>query len=366
MSFISPKGTVDNIAGYQPGAMKLSTAKKMHRLSFNESRIGPSPKALSAAVDIMQNCYLYPLPGNPEIREAIAERYSVDADRIFCGSGSEDILRLIACGYADAGDDIVYTEHGMVIYPTAASCVGANAIIAPEKDLFVDVDSVLETVTENTKVVYVANPGNPTGTYIPKSEIARLRENLNDDILLVVDAAYAEFVDADDYSPGWELVDNGKDNVIMTRTMSKMYALAGLRLGWSYAPASVNAVLNKVRAGFNVNAAAIAAGIEAIKDIEHEKKAKTYNDKMKAWFEAELLALGLEVAPSVCNFSLVRFPDGAEQCKAVNQVLSENGISVKPCGGAYLPDCLRITIGAEDGLELLIDVLKDLKTKGVI
>lgn len=366
MSFISPKDSVDKIVEYQPAPMKLPTEKKIQRLSFNESRIGPSPKALAAALEAMQNCSLYPTPGNPEVREAIAQRYSVDAEKIFCGSGSEDILRLLACGYAGAGDDIVYTEHGMLIYPIAAHCVGANVIVAAEKDLFVDVDNVLETVTENTKIVYVANPGNPTGTYIPKSEMVRLRDNLNDDILLVIDSAYAEFVDADDYSSGWELVDNGKDNVVMTRTMSKMYALAGMRLGWAYVPKPIAKVLNKVRMGFSVNVAVAAAGIAAIKDVEHEEKAKAYNRKMKAWLETELVSLGLEVSPSVCNFSLVRFKGGEEQCRNVNKVLRENGISVKPCVVSYLPDCLRITIGAEEGLELLIEVLKDLKKQGVI
>ncbi len=366
MPFVSQKASMSKIAGYQPGAMKFKNVDKVHRLSFNESPLGPSPKALHAAEHALKSSYQYPLPGNPEIRAAIAERHSLEVEKVFCGSGSEDILRLIACGFADAGDDIVYTEHGMVIYPIAAHCVGANAVVAPEKNLFVDVDIPLDTVTDKTKVGYVANPGNPTGTYIPNSEMVRLRDGLKDDILLVIDSAYAEFVDKDDYCPGWQLVDNGKENVIMTRTMSKMYGLAGLRLGWGYASTSIIEVLNKVRAGFNINVAAIAAGIEAIKDLEHEKKTKDYNDKMKRWLEDELKSLGLEIAPSVCNFSLVRFSGGADQCKIVNAALAEVGISAKPCGGANLPDCLRITIGLEESLRLLVERMNEVKEQGII
>ncbi len=366
MTFVQPKKSIYNMSGYTPGAMKFKNVDKIHRLSFNESALGPSPKAIAAAQSALNGCDRYPPPGNPEIRRAIADRYNRDIEKIFCGSGSEDILRLIACGYADAGDDVLYTEHGMVIYPIAASCVGANTVVARESNLFVDVDQILSSVTSNTKVVYVANPGNPTGTYIPNSEMARLRDELAEDILLVIDSAYAEFVHADDYCPGWTLCDNGKDNVIMTRTMSKMYGLAGLRLGWAYASISIIEVLNKVRAGFNINVAAIAAGIEAIQDIEHEEKVQHYNASMRKWLETELNSLGLETAPSVCNFSLVRFSGGAEQCNVVNARLVEHGISVKPCGGAGLPDCMRITIGPEESLRLLVDVMKSLKMQGVI
>jgi histidinol-phosphate aminotransferase len=360
MSNPRPKSSIDLINEYQPGTAKLPGVEKTHRLAFNESRIGASPKAIAAAKATMDCCCHYPLPGTPDLVAAIAAHFRVDEKKLFCGAGSEDILRLIANGYANTGDDIVYTEHGILIYPIAAYALGANPIAAPEKNLHVDVDSILETVTPATKIVYVANPGNPTGTYIPAAEMNRLRDNLEDNIILVIDSAYAEFVNAKDYSSGWELVDNGKDNVVMTRTFSKMYGLAGLRVGWAYAPASVVKTLHKVRGGFNVNSAACAAAIEALADQAHADKAKAYNDETKLWLEQQLVAFGLEISPSVANFVLIRFPGGELQCNAINDILRKSGISVKKCSVAGLPNCLRVTIGPRESLELMVTILEEI------
>lgn len=258
--------------------------------------------------------------------------------------------------YAGPGDEILYSQYGFAVYPIATRAVGATPVTAPESDFRSDVDALLAAVTERTRIVFLANPNNPTGSYIPASEVRRLRAGLPDDVLLVIDAAYAEFVSRDDYTDGAELVHDA-DNTVMTRTFSKIYSLAGLRIGWLYGPANVIDVLNRIRAPFNVNAMALAAAEAALDDEDHVQKAREHNDQWIPRLTQSLRGMGLTVHDSVVNFVLVRFPGGAEQAQAAERYLAERRIYVRNLGAYGIADGLRINIGLEHEMAALTDTL---------
>ena len=295
MSLIVRPGILD-IAAYVPGDHSLPGEGPVHRMASNESALGASPKAVEAYRTLAADLHRYPDGSAKTLRAAIGRELGIEADRIVCGAGSDDVLQLLVRAYAGPGDEVLYTQHGFLVYPIAAKAVGATPVAAPETDLRTDVDALLKAVTPKTRICFVANPNNPTGSYVTGAELKRLRAGLPDNVLLVIDAAYAEYVDLPDYESGLEMVRNS-GNVVMTRTFSKIFGLAALRLGWAYCPPAVADVLNRIRGPFNVPAPAQAAGVAAIADRTHTAKAKAHNDRWLPWFAQRMRALGLHPYP---------------------------------------------------------------------
>ncbi len=361
---LRPHSGIAGISPYVGGDSAIDGARKTIRLASNEGALGPSPKAMAAYRAEAENIHRYPDGGCTELRNALGEKYGLDAGRIVCGAGSDELLDLLARAYAGPGDDVLYTEHGFLMYPIAARCVGATPVAVPETDLHADVDALLENVTAKTRIVFLANPNNPTGTYLPETELKRLRGGLPDNVLLVIDAAYAEYVERADYDAGAAMVE-GNENVVMTRTFSKLFALGGMRLGWAYCPAAVVDVLNRLRGPFNVNSAAQAAGLAALGDGDFIDRVRSHTARWYDWTKQQLLDLGLEVPSQVGNFLLVRFPrqsdpdNGGRDSAAANAFLRSRGIIVRPMAAYGLPDCLRITIGREDEMRAVVDALGD-------
>jgi histidinol-phosphate aminotransferase len=346
------------IDAYVPGKSKAAGVAKIHKLSSNETPLGPSPKAMEA-IRTFDHLELYPDGAATQLREAIAARYGLDPNRIICGTGSDELLSLITNAYVGPGDEGIFTEHGFLVYRIAIQAAGGTPVVAPEKDLHTDVDAILERVTEKTKIVYLANPNNPTGTYIPFDEVKRLHAGLPRHVLLLLDAAYAEYVRRNDYEAGLELVATA-ENVVMTRTFSKIYGLANLRLGWMVAPAHIADAINRIRGPFNVSGPAMAAGIAAIQDEAHIAKAIEHNEQWLAWLTREIEALGLKVTPSVGNFLLVHFPQEAGRtAKDADSFLTARGLILRQVAAYGLPDALRLTVGDEEANGLVVRALSD-------
>ncbi|TBW39953.1 histidinol-phosphate transaminase [Siculibacillus lacustris] len=352
-----PRSGILDIAAYVPGKSKATGGAKLYKLSSNETPLGASPKAIAAHQAAGAALELYPDGAATALREAIGRAYGLSAERIVCGNGSDDLLHLISQAYVGPGDEAVYSEHGFVVYPISVRAAGGRPIAAPERNLTADVDALLAAVTPRTRIVFLANPNNPTGTYLPFDEVRRLHAGLPKSVLLVLDAAYAEYVRRNDYESGIELVATS-DNVVMTRTFSKIHGLAGLRLGWLYGPDHVVDALNRIRGPFNVNAAALAAGIAAIEDRDHQQAAADHNDLWLPKVTAALEALGLTVTPSVGNFVLIGFPDlaGKRAAEADAHLLAA-GIVLRRMESYGLPHTLRMTIGSAEANEATIAAL---------
>ena len=339
---------LDNILEITPykGGQKLPDALK---LSSNENPLGCSPKAQAAAIDAAKSLELYPDGSASELCQAIGQKYGIDADRVVCGAGSDEIFQLLARAYLQPGDEILQSQHGFLVYRLVAQQSGAATISAPEKDLTTDVDALLERVTARTKIVFVANPNNPTGTYVPYSEIKRLHANLPENVLLVLDGAYAEYVSKNDYSAGMELAGE-MENVLVTRTFSKIHGLAALRLGWAYGPENVIDALHRTRGPFNVSAVAQAAGIAALKDDAFQAKSKAHNEAELARVGAAIEAAGFKTYPSVGNFILVQFEDrDGRRSTDADAFLRARGIVIRDVNVYGLPDCLRLSLGTVSG-----------------
>lgn len=325
-------------------------------LSANENPLGPSPKAIEAYGQALA-LNRYPDGGAVALRNAIGARFGLDPARIVCGAGSDELITLLIRCYAGQGDEVLQSQHGFLMYGISARTVGATPVLAPETNLHTDVDNLLAQVTERTKICFVANPNNPTGTYISGSELRRLREGLRDDILLAVDAAYSEYVDLPDYSDGRELVDD-YENVVMLRTFSKIFGLASLRLGWCYAPAAVVDALNRVRSPFNVSVPAQAAGLAALADREHIALTIDTNTEQLRRLTGALAQLGIASPPSVGNFVLAKFRD-ADMAKRANAYLMEHGVIVRSVAAYGLAECLRMTVGTAAENDRLLAALTD-------
>jgi len=354
-----PNEGVMKIQAYVPGKSTAPVGVKLHKLSANETPLGPSPKAKQAILALGDHLQDYPDGSSSDLRNAIAKRHGLNADSIMCGSGSDELLGLLAQTYLQPGDEAIYTEHGFLVYRIGILAAGATPVIAPETDATANVDTILECVSEKTRMVFLANPNNPTGTYIPMSEVRRLHAGLPSDVLLVLDAAYAEYVRRNDYESGIELVANST-NVVMTRTFSKIHGLAALRIGWMYAPNHIIDALNRVRGPFNVNAAALLAAQAAIEDTTMVDKAIAHNDKWLAWTTAKLEALGLEVTPSVGNFILIHFPDEeAKSAAAADTFLTNRGYVLRQVVPYGFPNALRMTIGTEQANQGVVESLTE-------
>jgi histidinol-phosphate aminotransferase len=352
-----PRPGVLDIEAYVPGKSAAPAGVKLHKLSSNETPLGPSAKAIAAYAAVGSKLELYPDGSATKLREAIAGRYGLDAARILCGTGSDELLQLLTKAYIGDGDEGVFTEHGFLVYRIAIMAAGGNPVVVPETNLTADVDAILAAVTPRTKIVFLANPNNPTGTYLPFEAVKRLHAGLPSNVLLVLDAAYAEYVRRNDYASGLELVAES-ENVVMTRTFSKIYGLANLRLGWLYGPAHVVDALDRIRGPFTVKGAAIEAGTAAIADEAHVAAAIAHNDTWLAWTTAELEKLGLTVTPSVGNFILIHFPKTpGKTAREADAFLTQRGLILRGVGAYGLPDALRLTIGSEEANRLVVAAL---------
>lgn len=353
---IVPQPGIMDIAPYVGGESKADAARII-KLSSNESPFGPSPKAMKALADSASAMHRYPDGNCLALRAALAAKNNIDIAQIVCGAGSDEIIELLCQAYVGTGDNVVYNRHGFLMYGISAQANGGNAILAPEKDLRADVDALLAAVTPKTKILFLANPNNPTGSYLSKDEIYRLRKNLREDVIFVLDSAYAEFVTARDYSAGHELV-HESGNVVVMRTFSKIYGMGGLRLGWGHCPAGIADVLNRVRGPFNVSAMAQVAGIAALDDDVFVQKAVAHNTQWLNWTAGQLVAMGLKVYPSAGNFILVDFGSDA-RAEACRLHMKSRGILVRQMGAYGLGSCLRISIGLGEEMELACAAIKE-------
>lgn len=356
---LAPRAGILDIAPYVPGKDGGGIAGRVIKLSSNETPLGPSSKAIAAYQSAGDMLSIYPDGSASALREAIARRYGLDAGRIVCGAGSDELLSLLAQAYLEPGDEAIFTKHGFLVYEIAIRTNGAVPVVADEVDLTANVDAILAKVSDKTRLVFLANPNNPTGTYLPIDELRRLHAGLRANILLVVDAAYAEYVTRNDYEAGIELVATS-ENVVMTRTFSKIYGLAALRLGWVYCPEQVADVLNRIRGPFNVNNAAIQAGIAAMEDMGFMEQAVVHNTKWREWLEQALAGLGLTVTSGVANFVLIHFSDEPGLSAAdVDQFLTRRGLILRRLENYHLGSCLRMTIGTQEANEKVVAALQE-------
>ena len=354
----TPRPGVMDISAYVPGKSAAPPGVKLFKLSSNETPLGPAPRAVEAYKNAADSLALYPDGSATKLREAIGARYGLDPARIICGGGSDELLRLLAHAYVGPGDEGIYTAHGFLVYKIEILAAGGVPVVAEETQHRADVDKILAKVTPRTKIVFLANPNNPTGTFLPFEAVKRLHAGLRPDILLVLDAAYAEYVRRNDYSSGLELVSTS-GNVVMTRTFSKIYGLASLRLGWAYAPAHVCDALNRIRGPFNVNGAAIEAGVAALGDAAHLDRAVAHNERWLPELTREIEALGLKVTPSVGNFLLIHFPaTRGKNAKDADAYLTSQGLILRAVAAYGLPDCLRLTIGDDEACRMVVTALR--------
>ena len=341
------KPWINAINAYTPGKAKGDDGRLLIKLSANENPLGCSPHATEAMVAAQTTLARYPDPASNALREALGAAYDLESDQIVCGTGSDELLNLIAMGYAGPGDDIIYVRYGFSVYDIAARKCAANVVVAPDNDYGTDIDALLALVNAKTRLVFLANPNNPTGTYCDHAEIERLHAALPSDCILVLDQAYGEYLE-DDGPSSFDLA-RKHDNVLITRTFSKIYGLAAERIGWAYGQPGLIATLNRIRAPFNVTAAGQAAGIAALADTEFVATSRTHNAQWRDWMAAEIAALsnhGLRAVPSWANFLMIIF-DGSCSAETAYKGLMDAGYIVRWLPGQGLGNGLRISIGTE-------------------
>jgi histidinol-phosphate aminotransferase len=355
---LTPLPGILDIVPYKGGEANVPGFEKPWKLSSNENPLGCSPLASAAYMKAASDLATYPDGAHHELRVALAARYGLDAGRIMCGNGSDEIFQLLGRAFLDQGDEVVQSAHGFLVYRLTAQQAGAICISAPETDLTCDVDAVLACVTPKTKIVFIANPNNPTGTYLPYETIKRLHAGLPSHVLLVLDGAYAEYVRTNDYSSGLELAAEAS-NVLMTRTFSKIHGLAAARVGWCYGPQIVIDALNRVRGPFNIGGPSLAAATAAVLDQGFCERSADFNALWLAWLSDQISALGLKVTPSVGNFLLVQFPDAPGKTATDGDAfLRARGLIVRGVGAYGLKKHLRISVGVEEANRLVVDALK--------
>lgn len=353
-----PKPGVMDIAAYVPGKSAAPAGVKLHKLSANENPLGPSPGAIEAAREAAARLDVYPEGTARRLREALGEAHGLNPANIVCSNGSDEILGLLAQTYLAPGDEAIITEHAFMVYKIYTQAAGAVPVIVREREERADVGAILAAVTPKTRIVFLANPNNPTGTYLPFDEVRRLHAGLPANVLLILDGAYAEFVRRNDYEAGIELV-SGAQNVVMTRTFSKL-GLGGARIGWMFGPSHIVDAINRMRGPFNVNAVAIEAGIAAIRDREHLARSIAHNERWLAWLTEEFTALGLRVTPSVGNFLLVHFPDDRKHgAAAADAWLTQRGYVLRAVSGYGFPNALRMSVGLEEANRGVVAALSE-------
>jgi histidinol-phosphate aminotransferase len=354
---VKPRPEILKIHPYTPGVSKIGGVDRITKLSSNEGAFGPPPGVAPALANLASHAHRYPDSEALVLRQAIAARFGLDAAKIVCGAGSDDLLFLLCHIFGGPGTELIMTEHGFSIYEIAGLLAGSRIIKAPENQRTTDVDAILAAVTPATRLVFIANPNNPTGTFIPTTETTRLRNSLPPHVLLVLDAAYAEYVDRPDYDAGSALV-TSTDNTVMTRTFSKMFGLGGLRLGWAYAPPTIVDLLNRVRSPFNVSLVAHDAGLAALAEPGWVETCRAHNNAERARMTKTLHDAGIGITPSEGNFILADFRTPA-RADAADVHLRALGIIVRRVSGYGLPQCLRITVGLTEENDLLIGALTE-------
>jgi histidinol-phosphate aminotransferase len=354
-----PLPGLETISPYVPGDAHVAGQSHVIKLSSNENPLGCSPAAKAAFEAASRDLNIYPDGGATKLREAIAAQFKIEPERIVCGAGSDELLQIIGRGYVAPGDEVLYSQYGFSVYPLIAKQCRAVGVAAPEKNLTADVDALLARANKKTKVVFIANPNNPTGTMLSGAEVRRLADGLPPTTLLVLDAAYAEFVDDAGFDGGLELA-RTRPNVVMTRTFSKIYGLAGVRIGWLYGPAEVVDIAHKLRSPFNVSVPAIAAGVAAMKDQAFAQATIAHNLREKARLEGAAEQLGILATRGVCNFVLLRFSkEPGKTAKDADAFLRSRGIIIRGMTVYGLSDCLRATVGRTEDNDRLIAALQD-------
>ena len=357
LSSLKPVPSVMNLSSYVQGQSSIVGVENPIKLSSNESTYGPSPLAIQAYRECSAQLNRYPDGSQQKLREAIGKVHGLDADRIICGNGSEELILLVVRAYLRPGDEALLSENSFIMSNIHCIAQGAELVIAPEKSYRVDVDALLERVTQKTRFCTIANPNNPTGTYISDAEMRRLHAGLPNNCLLLIDNAYAEYVDRKDFASGAKLVDEF-ENVVMTRTFSKIYGLSGLRIGWAYCPLEIISVLQRIRTPFNTNGPALATAAVAVQDTEFTRRVKEHNTLSLQRISSELTQLGIEVIPSTTNFYLLRFdPQGGKSGSQAASFLQSRGIIPRPAGGSDA--FLRITVGLDHENNAVIEALTE-------
>ncbi|GGE59347.1 histidinol-phosphate transaminase [Actibacterium pelagium] len=355
---ITPQPGIMDIALYQGGQSKVDGVSNVVKLSSNENPFGPSDKAKEAFARTVHNLHRYPSTDHASLRAAIGEVHGVDPERVICGVGSDEIIAFLCQAYAGPGDEVIYTQHGFSMYKISTLAAGATPVVVPEVNRVVSVDEILKGCTDRTRLVFIANPANPTGTMIDLPELTRLAENLPEQCLLVVDGAYAEYVGGD-YDGAASLVE-ARDNVVMTRTFSKIYGLGGLRVGWGYGPAEVIGVLNRLRGPFNLGESQLATAEAAVRDTEYVEECRVENARMREWLTNALIERGVPCDPSHTNFVLAQF-DSEEEASDCDLALKAEGLIVRKVGGYKLPNFLRITVGDEASCRRVATTIRKFK-----
>ncbi len=353
-----PLPQLAKVNAYVPGEAPKPRVGPSYKLASNENPLGASPKAKAVYAEMAAKLDLYPDGGAGALKAAIAKKNGLDPSRIVVGAGSDEIFLMLGRAYLGPGDEAISTQHAFAIYAIIGQQQGATVVEVPEKNFTADVDAILKAVTPRTKIVWLANPNNPTGTYLPYEDVKRLHAGLPPGVLLVLDGAYAEFVRKNDYASGIELASQ-TENVMLTRTFSKLYGLAGLRVGWAYAPAHVVDAIERVRMPFNVNLVAQAVAIAALEDDAFNEKSLAHNDAELPRLVAGLRALGLDVIDGVGNFCVAKFPQtkGRTAAEALSY-LKEQGVTVRSLAGYRMPNHLRISVGTVDGNNACLTHLK--------
>ena len=343
MSQVKVQAGIEQIELYEAGKATLSGRSNIVKLSSNENPSGPSERAIDAFQKTAFSLHRYPSADHETLREAIGRIHGIDPAQIICGVGSDEVLSFLCQAYAGPGDEVIHTEHGFALYRICALAAGAHPVEVKERERVTDVDAILEACNEKTAIIFIANPNNPTGTMISDAEVRRLADHIPPRCLLVLDGAYVEYVEG--FDGGKSLVEE-RNNVVMTRTFSKIYGLGGMRVGWGYAPKPIIDNLNRIRGPFNLSAAALAAAEAAVQDQPYIAKSREENARLRSWLAEALLEQGISSDTSATNFILARFSSETE-ANACDAWLREDGIIVRKVGGYNLPTCLRISIGTE-------------------
>ncbi|PHQ98235.1 MAG: histidinol-phosphate transaminase [Marinosulfonomonas sp.] len=354
---IEPHPGIMDIRPYKGGTSHVEGMVDVVKLSSNENPFGPGDKAREAFAKSGGQLHRYPSTDHSGLRSAIAEVHDLDADRIICGAGSDEIIAFLCQAYAGPGDEVIHTEHGFSMYRISTLAAGAIPVEVPERERVVDVDAILNACNEKTKLVFIANPANPTGTMVGGNDLARLADGLPEQTILVLDGAYAEYVEG--FDGGVALIDM-RDNVVMTRTFSKLYGLGGLRIGWGYGPAHIIDVLNRVRGPFNLSDTQLQTAEAAMRDRDYADNCRAENSRLRVWLSEALAEIGVPSDVSCANFILARFAD-REEAEACDDFLQTKGLLVRRVAGYKLPNCLRITVGDEASCRRVVHAVSEYK-----